>query len=123
MDQASTTIKIHKDYDGLFRRQWAEAHEAASDINRSAAEGRPVKAYNYSSRTPWGDEGPPTFVGYYVRAEVTDIGELWVRLFKTDNPNLGNAFQQTPYWREREQELIRRAPFARYLYCPFVPLQ
>jgi hypothetical protein len=125
MDWDATTIKVWP-IDGKYCDTWVSAEEAAKDINRLAALGRPFKAHEHYPSNIWGDKPTPEFVGYYVRAEVTDIGELWVRYYATNDPAIGVIVKEPPYWLVKKQEEMKNRNYLFFgklkFWCPYVPL-
>lgn len=81
------TVKVKKDENGRYLGSIEQTpQEAANRINLAFKAGFPIKAYErVYLPTIWGVPYEEKLVGYYVTAEVTDIGELWVKFAKNED--------------------------------------
>ena len=111
LERQSKTIKVQREIYQLlpYLRSFLTPEEAAQRINRAAKKGRPLPAYRYEPGNTW--HAPcvePVFIGYYIRAEVTDTGELWVRYYDTNVRLIGVVEEEVPRWMDEERKRINK---------------
>ena len=116
LDYMAKTVKLKtveiaewSGYKGNFPKEsrlegrWLTAEEAVACINDARDKMMVTRAYESSEAWQWRKPSPvedrEKMIGFYLSAEITDLGEVWVRFIPKDHPNVDLVL---PYLKERK---------------------